>query len=129
MDHPSQHSQIQLDYFNSAANRPVFPPARKETSYRIALGCWLIPLALGFCNFLLWCITRSPFLKQVGIAIVASGGVAGAVSLFIAAYFLVARLRAGARIWKEAFQPALALFGLLVLSLLLTIACCSAAYG
>jgi hypothetical protein len=83
---------------------------------------------LGLCNFLLWCITRSQFLKQVGIAIVASGGVAGAVGLGIGCYFLIARLRAGALLWKEAFQPALALLGLLVISLLLTIACCSAAY-
>ncbi len=129
MPDTSDPQKVQLEYFNATANRGVFPPAVRELSYRVALGCWFVPLALGLCNFGLWYVLRWQFLKTLGTAIIVAGFGAGAFSLVCAGYFALMRLRAGARIWREALGPAVVLFVLLVLSFILTIACSSVAFS
>jgi len=129
MDDTSNQAKFQLDYYNSTANRVVFPPAQKETVYRVALGFWLIPLVVGVCNFLCWFILRWGFLKTFGQIIVATGFASGGVSLCCGGYFLIDRLRKRARLWSEALMPIIGLLFLLFFSLLLTVALCSVAYG
>jgi hypothetical protein len=112
MSNQPPSSPLPLEYLGAV--QPVdLPPARQNLSFKIAIGCWLVPLLLGTSVFILWLVFRWHWLFAAGWGVIVVGTVSAGAGGICALILLCSRWSVSREPSREAVAPAVCLIFLL----------------